>query len=246
MKGLILAGGTGSRLYPLSLVTNKHLLPVYDRPMIYYPIETLQGMGIRDILVILGGRSIGDIVELLADGAHFGVNLTYRYQRGAPGIAHAIGLGRDFVGEGSFCVVLGDNILQGAPLASIADEFDAGPFDAGVLLSRVDHPENFGVAELDANGELVAFAEKPAVPKGNHVAIGVYFFRASAFEVIAALKPSDRGELEITDCLNAFLARGRLFWREYDGRWSDAGTVEALTQASMLAAENAQKGTQPP
>ena len=150
MKGLVLAGGTATRLFPLTIVTNKHLLPIYDRPMIYYPIETLAGMGVREIMVIVGGKSVGDVVELLADGSHFGVDLTYRYQRGALGIAHAIGLARDFVGDSAFCVVLGDNILRGESLAPVATEFETGPWGAGTLLYEVPDPERFGVAEFDA------------------------------------------------------------------------------------------------
>src|SRR5512132_4237358 len=149
MKGLVLAGGTASRLFPLTIVTNKHLLPIYDRPMIYYPLDTLAGMGIREVLVIVGGKSVGDVVELLADGAHFGLDLTYRFQRGALGIAHAIGLARNFVGPEAFCVVLGDNILRGPELDDVAREFEAGPYDAGAMLYRVPDPERFGVAELD-------------------------------------------------------------------------------------------------
>ena len=131
MKGLVLAGGTATRLFPLTIVTNKHLLPIYDRPMIYYPLDTLAGMGIREVMVIVGGKSVGDIVELLGDGRHFGLDLTYRYQRGALGIAHAIGLARDFIGDDSFCVVLGDNILRGGPLEDTARSFDDGPWGAG-------------------------------------------------------------------------------------------------------------------
>ena len=150
MKGIVLAGGTATRLFPLTIVTNKHLLPIYDRPMIYYPIETLAGMGIREVMVVVGGKSVGDVVELLGDGSHFGLDLTYRYQRGALGIAHAIGLARDFVGDEPFCCVLGDNILRGPALAHVAREFEAGPWGAGTLLYRVPDPERFGVAELDA------------------------------------------------------------------------------------------------
>src|SRR3990172_924327 len=164
MKGLILAGGTATRLFPLTIVTNKHLLPIYDRPMIYYPLDTLAGMGIREVMVVVGGKSVGDIVELLADGSHFGLDLTYRYQRGALGIAHAIGLARNFVGDDAFCVVLGDNILRGPALADLAREFEDGPWDAGTLLYRVPDPERFGVAELSATGEVIGFEEKPAVP----------------------------------------------------------------------------------
>src|SRR6266571_3831397 len=167
VKGIVLAGGTATRLFPLTIVTNKHLLPIYDRPMIYYPIETLAGMGVREVMVIVGGKSVGDVVELLADGSHFGLDLTYRYQHGALGIAHAIGLARNFVGDDTFCCVLGDNILRGPTLEPVAHEFDAGPWGAGTLLYRVPDPERFGVAELDERGEVVGFEEKPAQPKSN-------------------------------------------------------------------------------
>jgi glucose-1-phosphate thymidylyltransferase len=239
VKGLILAGGTATRLGNLSRVTNKHLLPVYDRPMIFYPIETLRGMGIREVMVVLGGRSIGDIVELLGDGSEFGLDLTYRYQRDAAGIAQAIGLARDFVADDSFCVVLGDNILRGPDLADVAREFDDGPWGAGTLLHRVPDPERFGVAELDADGRIVGFEEKPEHPKSDLIPIGVYMLRADAFDVIAHLSPSARGELEITDVLNHYIPDGRLYWREYEGHWSDAGTTESLLKASNLAAEAA-------
>ncbi len=242
MKGLILAGGTATRLYPLTVVTNKHLLPIYDRPMIHYPIETLRGMGIREVMVVLGGKSIGDIVELLADGQEFGLDLTYRYQRGALGIAHAIGLARDFVGDDSFAVVLGDNVLRGPELGGVAAEFEAGPWGAGCLLYRVPDPERFGVAELDPDGRVVGFEEKPTVPKSDLIPIGVYFLRPDAFGVISRLSPSGRGELEITEVLNHYIPEGRLFAREYGGDWSDAGTVESLLHASRLAAEAAEGG----
>jgi glucose-1-phosphate thymidylyltransferase len=241
MKGVILAGGNGSRLDPLTRVTNKHLLPVFDRPMIFYPIETLRLMGIREVMVILGGRSIGDIVELLSDGHDLGVDLTYRYQRGSLGIAHAIGLTRDFVGHDSACVVLGDNILRGEPLVDVAAEFDAGRWGAGTLLHRVEHPERFGVAEFGADGKLVGFEEKPVEPKSNLIPIGVYFLRNDAFDVIAELTPSGRGEFEITDVLNHYLVGDRLMWREYSGEWADAGTIDSLLDASSLAA-----ATKPP
>jgi glucose-1-phosphate thymidylyltransferase len=246
MKGVLLAGGTGSRLFPLTLVTNKHLMPVFDRPMIYFALQTLQGMGIEKVMVILGGRSIGDIVELLSDGHEFELDLTYRYQRGSLGIAHAIGLARDFVADDSFSVVLGDNILQGEPLASVATEFDQGPCGAGTLLHRVPNPERFGVAEFDASGNLVGFEEKPAVPKSDSIPIGVYFLRPDAFGVIERLQPSDRGEFEITDVLNHYVAGGQLFWRHFDGQWTDAGTIESLLAASQLASEAASALSQAP
>ena len=238
MKGIVLAGGTATRLYPLTIVTNKHLLPIYDRPMIYYPIETLAGMGVREVMVIVGGKSVGDVVELLADGSAFGLDLTYRYQPGALGIAHAIGLARDFVGDDAFCCVLGDNILRGPALAPVAREFEAGPWGAGTLLYQVVDPERFGVAELAADGTVLGFEEKPAVPKSDLIPIGVYFLRQDAFAVIDGLAPSGRGEFEITDVLNHYISGGRLFTRVYDGHWTDAGTVPSLLRAAAMAAED--------
>jgi glucose-1-phosphate thymidylyltransferase len=245
MKGIVLAGGTATRLFPLTIVTNKHLLPIYDRPMIYYPIETLAGMGIREVMVVVGGKSVGDVVELLGDGLHFGLDLTYRYQRGALGIAHAIGLARNFVGDEPFCCVLGDNILRGPALAPVAQEFAAGPWGAGTLLYRVPDPERFGVAELDAAGTVVGFEEKPAAPKSDLIPIGVYFLRPDAFGVIEHLAPSGRGELEITDVLNHYIPDGRLFTRIFDGHWTDAGTVPSLLRAAELAAEDHGAGRLP-
>lgn len=242
MKGIVLAGGTATRLHPLTIVTNKHLLPIYDRPMIYYPIETLAGMGIREVMVVVGGKSVGDVVELLADGAHFGLDLTYRYQRGALGIAHAIGLARDFVGDEPFCVVLGDNILRGPALDGLAREFKAGPWGAGTLLYRVPDPERFGVAEFDAEGNIIGFEEKPAHPKSDLIPIGVYFLRPEAFDVIDRLAPSGRGEFEITDVLNHYIPGRRLYIRIYDGHWADAGTVASLLRAAELARDDDEHG----
>lgn len=235
MKGVVLAGGTGSRLHPLTLVTNKHLLPVFDRPMIQFPLQTLAGMGITEVMVILGGRSIGDIVELLSDGQELGLDLTYRYQRGSLGIAHAIGLCRAFVGSEPFCVVLGDNILRGEALAGTAAEFETGPWGAGTMLYRVPDAERFGVAEFDAAGNVVGFEEKPQQPKSDSIPIGVYFLRPDAFEVIERLVPSGRGEFEITDVLNHYVGDGGLFSRHYEGEWHDAGTIESLQDAGRMA-----------
>jgi glucose-1-phosphate thymidylyltransferase len=246
MKGLVLAGGTATRLFPLTIVTNKHLLPIYDRPMIYYPLDTLAGMGIREVMVIVGGKSVGDIVELLGDGRHFGLDLTYRYQRGALGIAHAIGLARDFIGDDSFCVVLGDNILRGPALEETAKTFDGGTWGAGTLLYRVADPERFGVAEFDDNGNVVGFEEKPAHPKSDLIPIGVYFLRPDAFEVIERLAPSGRGEFEITDVLNHYVPEGGLFTRVYEGQWADAGTVASLVRAAVVAETDADAGTLTP
>jgi glucose-1-phosphate thymidylyltransferase len=235
MKGLVLAGGTATRLFPLTIVTNKHLLPIYDRPMVYYPLDTLAAMGIREVMVILGGKSVGDIVELLGDGRHFGLDLTYRYQRGALGIAQAIGLARDFIGDDAFCVVLGDNILRGEPQEATARRFEDGDWGAGTLLYRVPDPERFGVAEFDANGVVVGFEEKPAHPKSDLIPIGVYFLRPDAFDVIEGLAPSGRGEFEITDVLNHYIPGGGLFTEVYEGHWMDAGTVPSLLRAAEMA-----------
>ena len=242
MKGIVLAGGTATRLFPLTIVTNKHLLPIYDRPMIYYPIETLAGMGIREVMVVVGGKSVGDVVELLADGSHFGLDLTYRYQHGALGIAHAIGLARGFVGDEAFCCILGDNILRGPDLSETAREFEAGPWGAGTLLYRVPDPERFGVAEMDPEGNIVGFEEKPAKPKSDLIPIGVYYLRPGAFDVIDHLAPSGRGEFEITDVLNHYIPDGGLFSRVYEGHWTDAGTVPSLIRAAELAREDDQAG----
>ena len=243
MKGLVLAGGTASRLFPLTIVTNKHLLPIYDRPMIYYPLDTLAGMGIREVMVIVGGKSVGDIVELLGDGRQFGLDLTYRYQRGALGIAHAIGLAKDFIGDDAFCVVLGDNILRGDGLVQTAQRFETGEWGAGTLLYEVPDPERFGVAELDGEGRVVAFEEKPAHPKSNLIPIGVYFLRPGAFDVIEGLAPSGRGEFEITDVLNHYIPGGGLFTEVYRGTWTDAGTVPSLLRAAEMAEHDDEAGT---
>ena len=243
MKGIVLAGGTATRLFPLTIVTNKHLLPIYDRPMIYYPIETLAGMGIREVMVIVGGKSVGDVVELLGDGQHFGIDLTYRYQQGAKGIAQAIGLARDFVGDDAFCCILGDNILRGPALAETARAFESSEAGAGTLLYRVPDPERFGVAELAPDGEtVVGFEEKPAQPKSDLIPIGVYFLRPDAFDVIGHLAPSDRGEFEITDVLNHYIPSGGLFTRVYEGQWTDAGTVPSLLRAAELARDDHEAG----
>ena len=242
MKGLVLAGGTATRLFPLTIVTNKHLLPIYDRPMIYYPIETLTGMGITEAMIIVGGKGVGDVVELLADGAHFGLDLTYRFQQGALGIAHAIGLARKFVGHRR---VLRRPRRQHPPRAGARRpraRVRGRPVGRRHAPVPGADPERFGVAELSPSGEVLGFEEKPAVPKSNLIPIGVYFLRPSAFPVIESLAMSDRGELEITDLLNHFVATGRFFAREYAGNWTDAGTVPSLLRASELAAEAEREG----
>ena len=235
LKGVVLAGGSGSRLFPLTLVTNKHLLPVYDRPMIYYPLHTLREMGCREVLIVVGGRSVGDILELLHDGSDIGLTLTYRYQRGALGIAHAIGLARDFAGNDPIAIVLGDNIVRGR-LDEFADRFVTGSEEGGAVLKEVSDPERFGVAEFAEDGRLIRFEEKPDRPKSNLVPIGVYFFRPSVFDVIDTLEPSARGEFEITDLLNHYLDRQSLAHTVFEGDWEDAGTISSLLEANQFAA----------
>lgn len=235
LKGVVLAGGSGSRLFPLTLVTNKHLLPVYDRPMIYYPLAVLRDMGCREVMVVVGGRSVGDILELLHDGSEFDLDLTYRYQRGALGIAHAIGLARDFAGNDPIAIVLGDNVLHGS-LDEFAAAFVAGTAEAGAVLTQVPDPARFGVAEFADDGTIIGFEEKPRVPKSDLIPIGVYFFRPSVFDVIQTLTPSARGEFEITDLLNHYLARGTLAHTVFQGEWMDAGTIDALLESGMFAA----------
>ena len=235
LKGVVLAGGSGSRLFPLTLVTNKHLLPVYDRPMIYFPLHALREMGCKEVMVVVGGRSVGDILELLHDGSDMGLSLTYRYQRGALGIAHGIGLAREFAGDDPIAIVLGDNVLRGS-LRDFAERFESVGAEAGTVLKQVQDPERFGVAEFDADGTLVGFEEKPARPKSNLIPIGVYFFRPSAFNVISSLKPSARGEFEITDLLNYYLGRRSLMHTVFEGEWEDAGTIASLLEANRFAA----------
>ena len=235
MRGLLLAGGSGSRLFPLTLVTNKHLLPVYDRPMIYYPLETLRELGCREVMVVVGGRSVGDVLELLHDGSDVGLDLTYRYQRGALGIAHAIGLARGFAGDEPIAVVLGDNILRGS-LKGFAREFLASGSEAGAVLKAVPDPSRFGVAEFGADGSVIGFEEKPAEPKSDQIPIGVYLFRPSVFDVLAELRPSARGEFEITDVLNHYIAQRTLIAHDFQGDWMDAGTIESLLEANTFAA----------
>lgn len=235
LKGVVLAGGSGSRLFPLTLVTNKHLLPVYDRPMIYYPLAALKQMGCREVMVVVGGRSVGDVLELLHDGSDVGLDLTYRYQRGALGIAHAIGLARDFASDDPIAIVLGDNLLHGS-LREFADRFVTSGAEAGAVLKEVPDPERFGVAELSPDGRVVGFEEKPRNPKSNLIPIGVYFFLPGVFEVIHTLKPSRRGEFEITDLLNHYLDKGTLIHTVFEGEWQDAGTIDALLESSGFAA----------
>jgi len=236
MKGVVLAGGLGSRLYPLTKITNKHLLPIYDRPMIYYPIQTLIDAGIEDIMVVTGGNFAGDFLQLLGNGKDFGLNhLNYAYQQGEGGIAEALSLAEHFAEGGPICVVLGDNIIE-KDIRSAADDYRKQEDGAKILLKKVHDPQRFGVPEIDGD-RIVKIEEKPKNPKSEFAVIGVYFYDNTVFDVIKTLKPSDRGELEITDVNNHYIHKGNMTWSELDGWWTDAGTFESLRLAGNLVAE---------
>ncbi len=233
MKGIILAGGLGSRLFPLTKVTNKHLLPVHDKPMIYYPIETLVSGGIKDILIVTGGHSAGDFLRLLGNGKEFGLrSINYAYQEGEGGIAHALGLAEQFAEGEKIAVILGDNIVED-DIRPYVEKFEEQKTGARLLLKKVPDPERFGVAELKG-GKVVNIIEKPKNPKSAYAVIGVYMYDENIFKIVRTLKPSKRGELEITDVNNAYLRDGRLEYDILKGFWSDAGTFESLYRANCL------------
>src|SRR5262245_55837520 len=236
MKGIILAGGLGTRLRPLTLVTNKHLLPVYDKPMIYYPIECLLNAGISDIMIVTGGEHAGDFLKLLKNGKQLGVkHLEYAYQEGEGGIADALKLAEDFADGDKICVVLGDNIIQGN-IRRAAGDFFTQRSGAKLLLKEVTDAQRFGVVRFSDGGQIVEIIEKPENPPSNKAVIGIYFYDADVFDVCRTLKPSKRGELEITDVNNYYLQRGDLTYEILDGWWTDAGTFESLLRASSLVA----------
>lgn len=240
MKGIILAGGLGSRLRPLTLVTNKHLLPVYDRPMIYYPIQCLLNAGIKEILIVTGGEHAGDFLKLLKNGKDLGVkHLAYAYQEGEGGIADALKLAEEFSDGQKICVVLGDNIIEGN-IRKAAGDFFTQRSGAKLLLKEVPDPQRFGVARLDREGpgaKIVEIIEKPKSPASNLAVTGIYFYDNDVFDMCRDLKPSARGELEITDVNNAYLRRGDLTWDLLEGWWTDAGTIESLYRATTYAAQ---------
>ncbi|MBI4919405.1 NTP transferase domain-containing protein [archaeon] len=229
MKGVILAGGYGTRLSPLTKVTNKHLLPVYDKPMIYYPLENLVNAGISDIALVTGPEHAGDFIELLENGEEFGVNINYTVQKKAGGIAQALGLTRKFVGSDNCAVILGDNIFEDSFNDSI-NNFKSG---AHIFLKQVEDPERFGVANLNEN-KVISIEEKPKKPKTNWAVTGCYLYDNEVFEIVKKLKPSGRGELEITDVNNYYIKKGVMTYTKLDGYWTDAGTVESLYRASTL------------
>jgi glucose-1-phosphate thymidylyltransferase len=236
MKGVVLAGGLGTRLHPLTKVTNKHLLPVHNQPMIYYPIKTLINAGIDDIMIVTGGNSAGDFLKLLGNGRDFGLkHLSYAYQEGEGGIADALSLVEHFADDEPICVVLGDNIIEGN-IRSASEAYMQQGTGAKILLKKVHDPQRFGVPELDGN-KVLQIEEKPKTPKSDYAVIGIYFYDSTVFEVIKALVPSGRGELEITDVNNHYINRGEMTWNELDGWWTDAGTFESLLYASNMVAK---------
>ena len=236
MKGVVLAGGLGSRLNPLTKVTNKHLLPVYNQPMIYYPIQTLINAGIDEIMIVTGGNSAGDFLKLLGNGKDFGLkHLNYTYQEGEGGIADALSLVEHFAENEPVCVVLGDNIIEGNILDA-AQAFRHQGKGAKILLKKVHDPNRFGVPELDGD-KVINIEEKPENPKSDYAVIGIYFYDATVFDIIRQIKPSDRGEMEITDVNNHYINRNEMSWNELEGWWTDAGTFESLQFASNKVAE---------
>jgi glucose-1-phosphate thymidylyltransferase len=237
MKGIVLAGGTGSRLFPLTKITNKHLLPVYDQPMIYYPIRTLVDAGIEDILIVTGGKNSGDFLRLLANGREFGLrHMNYAYQEGEGGIADALSLAEHFADGQKICVILGDNIIEGT-IRAAADRFRLQSCGAHILLKQVFDADRFGVAEV-VNGRVVGIEEKPGAPKSDKAVTGVYMYDTTVFEKIKTLVPSNRGELEITDVNNAYIREGTMTFSELEGWWTDAGTFESLLRAANLVAQS--------
>ena len=236
MKGVVLAGGLGTRLRPLTSVTNKHLLPVYNQPMIYYPIQTLVNASITDIMVVTGGSSAGDFLRLLGNGKAFGLkHLNYAYQEGEGGIADALSLVEHFAAGEPVCVVLGDNIIEGNILSAV-NAYRAQGRGAKIILKKVPDPQRFGVPRLDGN-KVTSIDEKPAVPQSDYAVIGIYMYDSEVYDIIRDLIPSGRGELEITDVNNAYIARNQMTWEELEGWWTDAGTFESLLHASQLVAE---------
>jgi glucose-1-phosphate thymidylyltransferase len=234
MKGIILAGGTGSRLRPLTKVTNKHLLPVGRYPMIYHPVYKLVRSGIAEILVVTGVEHMGDVVGQLGSGAAFGCQFTYKVQDEAGGIAQALGLAEHFAGGDRCCVILGDQVFED-PIGPFVEAFTAQERGAKILLKEVPDAERFGVAELSGDGRrVVAIEEKPARPKTNLAVTGIYFYDGRVFDLARELKPSARGELEITDVNNHYIAAGEMTWGRLRGQWTDAGTFESLLRASTL------------
>lgn len=241
LRGVILAGGLGKRLGPLTRITNKHLLPVYCKPMIYYPIQTLVDAGIRDILVVTGGNNAGDFLRLLGNGAEFGLkHINYTYQRGEGGIAEALGLAEHFAQGEKIVVILGDNLIEES-IKRYVEDFIRQPVGAKILLKKVRDPQRFGVAEVKG-GKIVNIKEKPKNPKSDLAVTGIYMYDQRVFEIIKPLKPSRRGELEITDVNNEYIKHGEMSFDILDGWWTDCGTFESLFRAGKLVEKALCKG----
>jgi glucose-1-phosphate thymidylyltransferase len=235
LKGIVLAGGTGSRLMPLTKVTNKHLLPVGQKPMIFYPIEKLTAIGVEEILIVTGVEHMGDVVSLLGSGNNFDCRFTYKVQDEAGGIAQALALAENFAKDQPMAVILGDNIFR-ASLKSYVERFIAQQAGARILLKQVPYPQRFGVAELSGD-RIVGIEEKPEQPKSDYAVTGIYFYDAAVFDIIRTLRPSDRGELEITHVNQNYISKGQLAYDIIDGWWTDAGTFESLNKANELVAK---------
>ncbi len=241
MKGIVLCGGLGKRLEPLTRITNKHLLPIYNTPMVYYPIHTLVGAGITEILIVTGGNNAGDFLRLLGNGEEFGLrHLDYTYQRGEGGIAEALSLAEHFASGDAVVVILGDNIVEKG-IRPYVERFAAQKTGAKILLKEVDDPERFGVAELQGD-RIVGIEEKPKAPKSRYSVTGIYMYDATVFDIIKTLTPSGRGELEITDVNNAYIRRGQMTYDILDGWWTDAGLPETLYRAATLIRARVREG----
>jgi glucose-1-phosphate thymidylyltransferase len=232
LRGVVLAGGTGSRLRPLTKVTNKHLLPVGPKPMIYYPIEKLTAIGVEEILIVTGVEHMGDVVRSLGSGKEFGCRFTYKVQDEAGGIAQALGLAENFANREPLAVILGDNLFQ-SNLKTYAERFLSQQDGARLLVKQVVDPHRFGVAEI-RDGQVLSIEEKPPQPKSNYAITGVYFYDGGVFDIIRTLRPSGRGELEITDVNNCYIRKGQLACDFLDGWWTDAGTFDSLVRANDL------------
>jgi len=236
MKGVILAGGLGTRLFPLTKITNKHLLPVYNKPMIYYPIQTLINAGITDVLLVTGGNNAGDFLRLIGNGKELNLkHIEYTYQEGEGGIAQALSLAEEFADNGKICIILGDNIIE-KNIYGAVENFKKQENGAKIIVKQVPDPERFGVPILEGD-TVIAIEEKPDVPKSNYAVVGIYMFDNSVFDIIRTLQPSRRGELEITDVNNVYIKRGNMTYEFLDGWWTDAGTFESLRTATNLVAE---------
>ena len=237
MKGVVLAGGLGSRLRPLTRVTNKHLLPVYDKPMIFYPIQTLVDAGVTEIMLVTGGNNAGDFLRLIGNGEEFGLRgMNYAYQKSEGGIADALKLARHFVGDDKLAVMLGDNFVQGS-IRTAVEDFQRQPHGAKIFLKEVPNPEEFGVAVLEGD-KVVKIIEKPKQPPSNLAVIGIYLYDSEVFEICETLVPSDRGELEITDVNNEYIRRGSMTYEIIEGWWADCGSFEALLRSNLLVARD--------